>query len=255
MFQELDIPTPAFADVLSQVELESAVQLIGLPAVLKTRTMGYDGKGQKVLRQLQDVADAFAELGCVPCILEGFVPFTGEVSLIAVRGRDGDTRFYPLVHNTHKDGILRLSVASNAHPLQAQAENYALRVLDKLNYVGVLAFEFFEVDGQLKANEIAPRVHNSGHWTIEGAECSQFENHLRAIAGLPLGSTAKVGESAMINFIGQVPDAQTLLSVDGCHLHHYNKAFKDGRKVGHLTVRRNDSEALSQTVNQIQQMI
>ena len=252
MFQELDIPTPAFADVLSQAELESAVQLIGLPAVLKTRTMGYDGKGQKVLRQPQDVADAFAELGCVPCILEGFVPFTGEVSLIAVRGRDGDTRFYPLVHNTHKDGILRLSVASNAHPLQAQAENYALRVLDKLNYVGVLAFEFFEIDGGLKANEIAPRVHNSGHWTIEGAECSQFENHLRAIAGLPLGSTAKVGQSAMINFIGEVPAISKLAAIADCHPHHYGKAFKPGRKVGHATVRCADSASLQSRIAEVQ---
>ncbi|HBB80078.1 MAG TPA: 5-(carboxyamino)imidazole ribonucleotide synthase, partial [Pseudomonas sp.] len=205
MLKDLGIPTPEFADVLSQDDLDVAVARIGLPAVLKTRTLGYDGKGQKVLRKLGDVVDAFAELGSVPCILEGFVPFTGEVSLIAVRGRDGQTCFYPLVHNTHEAGILRLSVASSNHPLQALAEDYAGRVLQHLDYVGVLAFEFFEIDGGLKANEIAPRVHNSGHWTIEGAECSQFENHLRAITGLPLGSTAKLGESAMLNFIGEVP--------------------------------------------------
>ncbi|TVP87641.1 MAG: 5-(carboxyamino)imidazole ribonucleotide synthase, partial [Pseudomonadaceae bacterium] len=202
LFRELDIPTPAFADIQSQADLDAAVDSIGLPAVMKTRTLGYDGKGQKVMRTAADVVGAFAELGNVPCILEGFVPFTGEVSLIAVRARDGETRFYPLVHNTHEDGILRLSVASSAHPLQTLAEDYVSRVLDKLDYVGVMAFEFFEIDGGLKANEIAPRVHNSGHWTIEGAECSQFENHLRAIAGLPLGSTAKLGESAMLNFIG-----------------------------------------------------
>ncbi|HCP53627.1 MAG TPA: 5-(carboxyamino)imidazole ribonucleotide synthase, partial [Pseudomonas sp.] len=134
---------------------------------------GYDGKGQKVLRSEQDVTGAFAELGSVPCILEGFVPFTGEVSLVAVRGRDGETRFYPLVHNTHNSGILELSIASTDHPLQSLAEDYVGRVLKKLDYVGVMAFEFFEIDGGLKANEIAPRVHNSGHWTIEGAECSQ----------------------------------------------------------------------------------
>ncbi|WP_313295103.1 5-(carboxyamino)imidazole ribonucleotide synthase, partial [Pseudomonas sp.] len=173
MFRDLGIPTPAFADILSQQDLEAAVASIGLPAVLKTRTLGYDGKGQKVLRQPQDVAGTFAELGSVPCLLEGFVPFTGEVSLVAVRARDGETRFYPLVHNTHVDGILRLSVASAAHPLQSLAEDYVGRVLKQLDYVGVMAFEFFEVDGGLKANEIAPRVHNSGHWTIEGAECSQ----------------------------------------------------------------------------------
>lgn len=205
MFKDLGIPTPDFADVQSQADLDAAAAAIGLPAVLKTRTLGYDGKGQKVLRQPADVQGAFAELGSVPCILEGFVPFTGEVSLVAVRARDGETRFYPLVHNTHDSGILKLSVASSGHPLQALAEDYVGRVLARLDYVGVLAFEFFEVDGGLKANEIAPRVHNSGHWTIEGAECSQFENHLRAVAGLPLGSTAKVGESAMLNFIGAVP--------------------------------------------------
>lgn len=255
MFQELGIPTPAFADIQSQADLEAAVQTIGLPAVMKTRTLGYDGKGQKVLRQAEDVAGAFAELGSVPCILEGFVPFTGEVSLIAVRGRDGDTRFYPLVHNTHEQGILRLSVASSGHALQAQAENYAGRVLDRLNYVGVLAFEFFEVDGGLKANEIAPRVHNSGHWTIEGAECSQFENHLRAIVGLPLGSTAKVGESAMLNFIGEIPPVARVTAIAECHLHHYGKAFKPGRKVGHATLRCADAAVLQSRIAEVQALI
>lgn len=156
MFKDLGIPTPDFADVQSQADLDAAAAAIGLPAVLKTRTLGYDGKGQKVLRQPADVQGAFAELGSVPCILEGFVPFTGEVSLVAVRARDGETRFYPLVHNTHDSGILKLSVASSGHPLQALAEDYVGRVLARLDYVGVLAFEFFEVDGGLKANEIAP---------------------------------------------------------------------------------------------------
>ncbi|SDT00490.1 5-(carboxyamino)imidazole ribonucleotide synthase [Halopseudomonas litoralis] len=255
MFLELGIPTPEFADIQSQTDLDAAVERIGLPAVMKTRTLGYDGKGQKLLRQPEDVTGAFAELGNVPCILEGFVPFTGEVSLIAVRGRDGDTCFYPLVHNTHEQGILRLSVASTAHPLQIQAENYAGRVLDKLNYVGVLAFEFFEVDGGLKANEIAPRVHNSGHWTIEGAECSQFENHLRAIAGLPLGATDKIGESAMLNFIGEVPPVAKVTAIADCHLHHYGKAFKPGRKVGHATLRCADAAVLQSRIAQVQALI
>lgn len=255
MFKELGIPTPEFADVQSQLQLDAAVQQIGLPAVLKTRTLGYDGKGQKVLRQPEDVQDAFAELGSVPCILEGFVPFTGEVSLIAVRGRDGDTQFYPLVHNTHDQGILRLSIASNDHPLQSLAENLAGRVLDRLNYVGVLAFEFFEVDGGLKANEIAPRVHNSGHWTIEGAECGQFENHLRAIAGLPLGSTAKVGQSAMLNFIGEVPAISKLTAIADCHPHHYGKAFKPGRKVGHATLRCSDPATLQARIADVRALI
>ncbi|MBQ0744614.1 MAG: 5-(carboxyamino)imidazole ribonucleotide synthase [Pseudomonas sp.] len=255
MFQDLGIPTPEFADIQSQDNLEAAVNRIGLPAVMKTRTLGYDGKGQKVLRHAEDVQGAFAELGNVPCILEGFVPFTGEVSLIAVRGRDGETAFYPLVHNTHEQGILRLSIASTHHPLQGLAEDYASRVLKQLDYVGVLAFEFFEIDGGLKANEIAPRVHNSGHWTIEGAECSQFENHLRAIAGLPLGSTAKLGESAMLNFIGEVPAVDKVTAISDCHLHHYGKAFKTGRKVGHATLRCADANTLQARIAELQQLI
>lgn len=255
LFRELEIPTPAFADIHSQQDLDAAVASIGLPAVLKTRTLGYDGKGQKVLRVAADVVNAFAELGNVPCIVEGFVPFEGEVSLIAVRSRTGETRFYPLVHNTHTDGILRLSVASTAHPLQALAEDYVGRVLDKLDYVGVLAFEFFEVEGGLKANEIAPRVHNSGHWTIEGAECSQFENHLRAIAGLPLGSTAKLGESAMLNFIGKVPAVEQVTAISDCHLHHYGKAFKTGRKVGHATLRCHDRATLQAKITEVESLL
>ncbi|MGS0942793.1 5-(carboxyamino)imidazole ribonucleotide synthase [Pseudomonas luteola] len=255
MFKDLGIPTPEFADIQSQADLDAAAARIGLPAVMKTRTLGYDGKGQKVLRSQADVEGAFAELGSVPCILEGFVPFTGEVSLIAVRARNGETRFYPLVYNTHESGILRLSIASTDHPLQALAEDYVGRVLDKLDYVGVLAFEFFEVDGGLKANEIAPRVHNSGHWTIEGSESSQFENHLRAVAGLPLGSTAKVGESAMLNFIGKVPAVEQVLQIDDCHLHHYGKAFKAGRKVGHATLRCSDAATLRARIADVETLI
>ncbi len=255
MFKDLGIPTPDFADIQSQADLDAAVAAIGLPAVMKTRTLGYDGKGQKVLRKAEDVVGAFAELGSVPCILEGFVPFTGEVSLVAVRARDGETRFYPLVHNRHDSGVLALSIASTEHPLQALAEDYVGRVLKQLDYVGVLAFEFFEVDGGLKANEIAPRVHNSGHWTIEGAECSQFENHLRAVAGLPLGSTAKVGESAMLNFLGEVPAVEKVTAIADCHLHHYGKAFKAGRKVGHATLRCKDMATLKARIAEVEALI
>ncbi|MDY0413637.1 MAG: 5-(carboxyamino)imidazole ribonucleotide synthase [Pseudomonas sp.] len=255
MFKDLGIPTTEFADVLSQADLDAAVVQIGLPAVLKTRTLGYDGKGQKVLREPADVVDAFAYLGNVPCILEGFVAFTGEVSLVAVRGREGQVSCYPLVHNIHHDGILHLSVASHQHPLQALAQDYAGRVLKQLDYVGVLAFEFFEVDGGLKANEIAPRVHNSGHWTIEGSECSQFENHLRAVAGLPLGSTASVGYNAMLNFIGRVPEAAKVLAVADCHLHDYLKAPKPGRKVGHATLRSQDAKQLQQQIVELEQLL
>lgn len=261
LFRDLQIPTPNFANVESQADLDNAikedgaVKAIGLPAVLKTRQLGYDGKGQKVLRSAGDVEGAYAALGNVPCLLEGFVNFSGEVSLIAVRGRSGETRFYPLVHNTHRDGILRLSVASTQHPLQALAEDYATRTLNHLNYVGVLAFEFFEIDGGLTANEIAPRVHNSGHWTIEGAECSQFENHLRAVAGLPLGSTAKVDESAMVNFIGSIPPLEQLAALEYCHPHFYGKAFKPGRKVGHATLRCADRETLEESICELEALL
>jgi 5-(carboxyamino)imidazole ribonucleotide synthase len=255
LFEQLNIPVAPFAVIDSQQDLDAAAKTIGLPAVLKTRTLGYDGKGQKVLREASDVAGAFAELGAVPCILETFVKFTGEVSLIAVRARDGEIRAYPLVHNVHEKGILRLSVPGNNHPLQKTAEAYVSSVLEHLNYVGVLAFEFFEVDGGLRANEIAPRVHNSGHWTIEGAGCSQFENHLRAVTGLPLGSTDKLGESAMVNFIGSVPAAEQLLVIEDCHLHHYGKAFKDGRKVGHATIRSQNRDRLQQQLKHLQTLI
>lgn len=255
LFRELGVPTPAFANVESQAELEQAVASIGLPAVLKTRQLGYDGKGQRVLRQPEDVAGAFAALGAVPCILEGFVAFSGEVSLLAVRARSGAARFYPLVHNTHRDGILRLSIPSDNHPLQALAEDYAGRVLAKLDYVGVLAFEFFEVNGGLTANEIAPRVHNSGHWTIEGAQCSQFENHLRAVADLPLGATDTVEHCAMVNFIGSVPPMAALAAIEGCHPHHYGKAFKPGRKVGHATLRVRDHAQLAARLQQLQALM
>jgi len=251
LFRSLDVPVAPFAAIDSQDDLNNAVTQIGLPAVLKTRTLGYDGKGQKVLRCQADVEFAFAELGSVPCILEAFVHFTGEVSLVAVRARDGAMRAYPLVHNTHAHGILRLSMASTDHPLQSLAEQYTAALMQHLDYVGVMAFEFFEVDGGLKANEIAPRVHNSGHWTIEGAECSQFENHLRAVTGLPLGSVRKLGESAMMNCIGNVPAIEQIAVIEDSHLHHYGKAFKVGRKVGHVTVRSNTRQRLDQQLAKV----
>ncbi len=255
LFEKLGIPVTKFADVLSQEGLEQGVAKVGLPAILKTRTMGYDGKGQKVLRSTADVQGAFSELGNVPCLLEGFVDFSSEVSVIAVRARDGETRCYPLAHNTHHDGVLHLSIASQAHPLQELAQDYACRVLNELDYVGTLGFEFFVVDNGLMANEIAPRVHNSGHWTTEGAQCSQFENHLRAIVGLPLGSTAKLGHSAMLNCIGRMPTAQQILQIADTHVHDYSKEEKPGRKVGHITLRCESEEQLEQQISQVEALL
>lgn len=254
-FQSLGIPTPPFLPVGSEEELGAAVQQIGLPAVLKTRRFGYDGKGQMVLRTAEDVAAGWRELGGVPLILEGFVPFDREVSVVAVRSRTGELAFYPLPENSHRDGILARSLAPAPDltaALQARAEEYATAVLHALNYVGVLAIELFQVGESLLANEMAPRVHNSGHWTIEGAETSQFENHLRAILGCPLGSTAAVGYSAMLNIIGTLPDTAKILAVPGAHLHLYGKAPRAGRKLGHVTVRADDRETLMRRMAQIE---
>ncbi|HEX6275406.1 MAG TPA: 5-(carboxyamino)imidazole ribonucleotide synthase [Polyangiaceae bacterium] len=251
-FRELGIPTAPFFDVGSLAELEAAVEQAGLPAVLKTRRLGYDGKGQRVLRSAADVAPAFAELGGVPLILEGFVAFERELSLLAVRSATGETAFYPLVENHHDGGILRLSLlpAPNVDAeLDASAKRYGRALLDRLDYVGVLALELFEAHGELYANEIAPRVHNSGHHSIEGAQTSQFENHLRAVLGLPLGSTEPVGCSAMLNCIGSMPDAHAVLSVPDAHLHDYGKTPRAGRKLGHVTLRAPDRKTLAERLS------
>ena len=251
LFCNLDIATPAFRAVDTRAELTGALNEIGLPAVLKTRTLGYDGKGQAVLRTLADVEQAWSALNGVPLIVETFVAFEREVSMIAVRGRDGATAFYPLSENRHRNGILHLSRCCVGDAMQAEAEEYARRLLSVLNYVGVLALELFEVDGRLLANEFAPRVHNSGHWTIEGAETSQFENHVRAVLGLPLGGTAALGHSAMVNFIGHIPRHEEVLALPGVHLHVYGKEPRPGRKLGHATVRAADAEQLRDVLSEL----
>jgi 5-(carboxyamino)imidazole ribonucleotide synthase len=221
-FELLGIATTRYAAVDSRASLEAAVNGIGLPGVLKTRRLGYDGKGQFVLRKPADLDTAWAALGNAPLLYENLVPFEREVSVIAVRGRDGDVAFYPLNLNVHRDGILRLTRAPFGNAaLTRQAQRAARRLLEHFDYVGVLTIEFFVARGRLVANEMAPRVHNSGHWTIEGAETSQFENHVRAIAGLPLGSTRARGHSAMINLIGEMPARDTWLAVPGLHWHDY----------------------------------
>ena len=236
LFGELGMATAAFVAVDDGAALPAAVAELGLPAVLKTRRLGYDGKGQWLLRTAVDVETAARELGDTPALLERLVPFERELSLIAARGRDGTVVFYPLSENTHRNGILHTTVCRIDDPLQGAAEAQMGRLLEALDYVGVLTIEFFQCGGELIANEFAPRVHNSGHWTIEGAETSQFENHLRAILGLPLGSTRVRGDYAMLNLIGAVPDPERVLAIPGTHLHDYGKAPRPGRKVGHITV-------------------
>jgi 5-(carboxyamino)imidazole ribonucleotide synthase len=239
-FRELGIATAPFEAVSSEPELARALEKLGLPAVLKTRRLGYDGKGQFVLRSPNDVATAWAAIGGAPSILEGFVRFERELSLLAVRAKSGQTAFYPLVENHHDAGILRKTIAPAprlSRELQHSAEAYAERLLAHLDYVGVLALELFQVESALVANEIAPRVHNSGHYSLEGSRTSQFENHLRAILDLPLGDTAALGPSAMLNLVGSLPLAKDVLAVPDAHLHLYGKAPRPGRKVGHITVR------------------
>ncbi len=254
LFQKLGIPTTKSAVINSAGELHQTVKKIGLPAILKTCRLGYDGKGQWVLRTGEDVERIKNEIPSAPLILEEFVKFSRELSILAVRARNGETAFYPLVENHHRDGILRLSLAPAprlTEALQREAEAAARRVLESLDYVGVLAIELFECNGRLLANEMAPRVHNSGHWTIEGAVTSQFENHLRAVSGLPPGDTRTLGFSAMLNLIGELPDSNELLSVPGAHLHLYGKSLRSGRKVGHVTVRADSNEQLQQRLRQL----
>lgn len=256
-FDRLGIPVAPYAPVATSEELASALDEIGTPSVLKTRRLGYDGKGQLLLHERSRAAAAWKELGERPCVLEGFVEFQRELSMIAVRGNDGATSFYPLTQNEHRDGILRVSVApAAADPeMERLARDYAARLLEALDYVGVLALELFDRGGELLANEMAPRVHNSGHWTIEGAATSQFENHLRAITGLPLGSTQTTGASAMFNLIGSVPDPAAVLALPDAHLHLYGKSARPGRKLGHVTLRGADHPTLGGATSRLREML
>jgi 5-(carboxyamino)imidazole ribonucleotide synthase len=250
-FRQLGIPTAAYAEVNSLDDLQRVMDEIGYPAIIKSRTQGYDGKGQSVLKSPDDLVAAWQLLEGVPSIVEAFVPFTREVSIIAVRSPVGELVFYPLSENYHRGGILRIAECKTNDPLQAKAEEYVTKLMTTLDYVGVLALELFDVDGHLVANEFAPRVHNSGHWTIEGAATSQFENHLRAILNLPLGVTQAVGKTAMVNFIGGLPTTTEVLAIANAHLHLYDKAPRQGRKVAHATALTDTEEALKQTIKQL----
>jgi 5-(carboxyamino)imidazole ribonucleotide synthase len=237
LFAKLRIPTNASLEVDTREDLLRATRQLGLPGVLKTRRLGYDGKGQYVLRRPADVDVAWQELGGAPLLYEQFVPFDYEVSAIGVRSLGGEFAMYPLNRNLHRDGILRLTRAPwKAPKLEAAARRTLRKVMEHFDYVGVLTIEFFVRRGTLLANEMAPRVHNSGHWTIEGAVTSQFENHLRAITGSPLGDSSARGHSAMVNLIGTMPDRAALLDEKGLHLHDYGKAPRPGRKLGHVTI-------------------
>ena len=237
LFQSLEIPVPEFHPIDSPVELRSAAREIGLPIVLKTRRLGYDGKGQIIVRAEAEIETACAKLGGSDLIAEQWVPFDREISAIGARSVSGEIAHYPLTCNVHDDGILRVSRApAEAVGLEETAQLYLRAVLEGLDYVGVLALELFVTSDGLLANEFAPRVHNSGHWTIEGANTSQFENHLRAILDMPLGDTRMLGFAGMLNLIGSMPNDLAALNSEPGHLHDYGKAPRPGRKLGHATV-------------------
>jgi len=237
-FQDAGVPVAPFAPVSTAEELSAAILTLGLPAILKTRRMGYDGKGQFVVNDAEQGRGAWRALGEVPCILEAVVPFDRELSILSARSATGEVRCWPLVVNRHAGGILQWSEApAEVSPeLQQRAEDTARRALEALDYVGVLAIELFDLAGHLYANEMAPRVHNSGHWSIEGSITSQFENHLRAVLGLPLGDTAMASAAGMLNLLGTEPPLAELLAVPGARVHRYGKSPRPGRKLGHVTV-------------------
>lgn len=237
-FNELGIKTAPYAKIDSPEDLQRAMDDLGLPLILKTRRLGYDGKGQAVLRRRDDAESVFALLGGKDLIAEGFVQFSRELSIIAVRSVRGDTAFYDLNVNTHINGILSRTMVSSelVHAdLQREAREIAAKALESLNYIGVLVIELFDTPRGLLVNEMAPRVHNSGHWSIEGARSSQFENHLRAVCNLPLGSTATYGHCGMLNILHVQPDTEALLKIPGSKLHWYAKEPRPGRKLGHVT--------------------
>jgi 5-(carboxyamino)imidazole ribonucleotide synthase len=239
LFEACGIPVPPYAAVGNEEELEQALVTVGVPALLKTRRLGYDGKGQAPVTDRATAVTAWRQLGGVPCLLERRVAFDCEVSVLAARSRDRSTVVYPLVENEHRDGILfcsRAPARTASADLERTASGYARQLLDELGYTGILAVEFFVVGDTLLANEMAPRVHNSGHWTIEGAETSQFEQHLRAILGWPLGDTSLRAYAGMVNLLGAVPPLDALLAIPGAHVHVYGKAPRPRRKLGHVTV-------------------
>jgi 5-(carboxyamino)imidazole ribonucleotide synthase len=258
-FERLGIPTPGYHPVDSRPALEEAIGRVGIPSVLKTRRFGYDGKGQFVIDSPARVDAAWTALGPrgsahAHLLLEAFVPFTRELSILGARSRDGDVVFYPVVENEHRDGILHLTQAPApvmTDALEARAQGYLRALMEARGYVGVLALELFHKGDELLANEMAPRVHNSGHWTQDGARTSQFENHLRAVCGLPLGATEALGYAGMLNLIGTLPPIEAVLGIPGARLHLYGKEPRPGRKLGHVNVLASDPAGVRATLERV----
>jgi 5-(carboxyamino)imidazole ribonucleotide synthase len=253
LFDELQIPLPRYRAVDSFDDLRAAADTIGLPLVVKTRRFGYDGKGQFLVREKDDIEAAWEALGGSALIAEEWLNFDYEVSAIGVRSPGGEIVTYPLTQNEHAGGILRRSRAPvHAPALEQMADAYMSAMLARLDYVGVLALELFVAGDRLLANEFAPRVHNSGHWTIEGAVTSQFANHLRAVTNQPLGATACRGHAGMLNLIGEIPEAARQLGIPGCWLHDYGKSPRPGRKLGHITVVADSAAERDERLDQVE---
>ena len=264
-FERLGIPTPVYHPVDSRPALEEAIGRVGIPSVLKTRRFGYDGKGQLVIDSPARVDAAWAALAALsdrekpsPLLLETFVPFTRELSIVGARSRSGDVVFYPVVENEHRDGILYLTQAPApvmTDALEARAQGYLRALMEAMGYVGVLALELFQKGDELLVNEMAPRVHNSGHWTQDGARTSQFENHLRAVCGLPLGPTGALGYAGMLNLIGTLPPIDAVLGIPGARLHLYGKEPRPGRKLGHVNVLATDPAGVRATLERVEALL
>ncbi|MEZ8106414.1 5-(carboxyamino)imidazole ribonucleotide synthase [Vibrio cortegadensis] len=255
LLDEANVKNAKYYVINSREDFDTAITHVGLPMVLKSTLGGYDGKGQWRLKTLDNVDAIWAEMAeCIAAtdnqaiVAEEFVPFDREVSLVGARGANGEIQVYPLAENVHTDGVLSLSTAIDDIELQEQARVMFTAVAERLDYVGVLALEFFDVQGSLLVNEIAPRVHNSGHWTQQGAEVCQFENHLRAVCGLPLGGTECIRPTAMVNILGEDSLPQSVLAMPGCHVHWYGKEKRAGRKMGHINVCANSRKDLQQAL-------
>ncbi len=255
LFRKLDICTPAFIPINNLEELQRALKEISYPAILKTRTQGYDGKGQAILRRNADLTTAWEHLNGVPAIVEDFIPFDREISIIAARNHSGEIKCYPVTENVHHAGILHFSKALKNDSAQHQAADYVKRLLNHLDYVGIITLELFQVGDQLLANEFAPRVHNSGHWTQNGAIIDQFENHLRAILDLPLGSTDSSDYAAMINLISTVPSREKILQQTHANLHLYGKEERTGRKLGHINICTSDEATFNKEIGALQNIV
>ncbi|MGX9419276.1 5-(carboxyamino)imidazole ribonucleotide synthase [Vibrio sp. WJH972] len=262
LLDNAQVKNAKYAVITNRADFDAAIHHVGVPMVLKSALGGYDGKGQWRLKNAQDAETIWSEMeACIDAtptqaiVAEEFVPFDREVSLVGVRGKNGDVRVYPLAENVHVNGVLSLSTAIEDTSLQVQAKTMFTAVAQSLEYVGVLALEFFDVQGKLLVNEIAPRVHNSGHWTQQGAETCQFENHLRAVCSLPLGSTNLIRPTSMINILGEDSVPESVVATDGCHVHWYGKEKRPGRKMGHINVCAADNQQLTERLCQLSEYL